>query len=202
MRKLLRKWYTWKHGRKFAKMGSHCRFTGKDLEVRGHVELGNACRFRNHVILRTHANGKIIFANHSGCSYFCIIEAEELVQIGSGTAITEFCVIRDTNHLVYGTDAHWVYTPHITKPVIIGDEVLIGSRSYIHPGVRIGNGAIIGVGSVVIEDTQVGPYEIWAGTPARKIAHRTEGVPAEKLAEAKALIEKYGVRTHRYGDLF
>ncbi len=201
MSSLLQRVRSWRHGLKFAKKGKHCRFQGRKLEIDGHVEVGNHCRFRDHVILRTHGNGKIIFANHSGCSYFCYIEAEELVQIGSNTAITEFCVIRDTNHMIYGTDHHWVLTPHITKPIIIGDNAFVGSRTYIHPGVTIGDGAIIGVGSVLIEDTQVGPYEIWAGMPAKKIAHRTQDVPPHKLKEAQERIAQEGLRQFRYEDL-
>jgi len=77
----------------------------------------------------------------------------------------------------------------------------VGSRTYIHPGVTIGDGAIIGVGSVLIEDTQVGPYEIWAGMPAKKIAHRTKDVPPHKLKEAEERIAREGLREFRYKDL-
>jgi acetyltransferase-like isoleucine patch superfamily enzyme len=203
MRKLMRRLRSWLHGFKFAKKGKGCRFQGTDLQIEGHVEVGSACRFRDHLIMRTHGKGKIVFGSHSGCSYYCIIEAEELVQIGNATAITEFCVIRDTNHLIYGTDAHWAFTPHITRPIIIGDNVFVGSRSYIHPGVTIEEGAIIGVGSVLIEGTHVGPYEIWAGVPARKIGHRTENVPPARLQEAQELLARDGVREDRYkGKLY
>ncbi len=198
MRKIWRRIRSWRHSLKLVKHGKDCRFQGAEFVVEGNVEVGDYCRFRDHVILRTHKKGKIVFGNHSGCSYFVVLEAENLIQIGNDTAITEFCVIRDTNHMIYGTDKHWDYTPHITKPIIIGSGVLVGSRTYIHPGVTIGDGAIIGVNSVLIEDTKVGPYEIWAGSPARRIAHRTEGVPPEKLKEAQELIEKHGLRTGRY----
>ena len=40
----------------------------------------------------------------------------------------------------------------------------------IKSGVEISDGAVIGMGSVVTKD--VGPYEIWAGNPARKIRTR------------------------------
>jgi acetyltransferase-like isoleucine patch superfamily enzyme len=202
MKKLALKLRSWWNGIKLDKKGRRCRFMGKEFVVEGHVEVGDYCRFRDHVILRTHKNGKIVFGNHSGCSYFVVMEAEQLIQIGNDTAITEFCVIRDTNHMVYGTDVHWDYTPHITKPVIIGSGVLVGSRTYIHPGVTIGDGAIIGAGSLLKEDTQVGPYEIWAGAPARRVAHRTEGVPEVKLKEAQELIAQQGLRKGRYEGKF
>jgi serine acetyltransferase len=40
----------------------------------------------------------------------------------------------------------------------------------IKSGVKISDGAIVGMGSVVTKD--VGPYEIWAGNPARNIRKR------------------------------
>jgi len=199
MNSIVRQWRTWRHGRKFAKKGRHCRFPAKYLEVDGHVELGDHCRFRNNVILRTHGDGKIIFGDRSGCSYYCIIEATRLVQIGSYTGIAEFTVIRDTDHLVYGTDAHWRYTPQIAKPVIIGESCLIGSSCYISPGVTIGDGAVIAAGSVVTKD--VGDYEIWAGVPARMLAHRTKNVVPEKLKQYEEMVARYGIRRDRYVNL-
>lgn len=198
MSSLVRMWRTWKHGRKFAKKGKGCRFPAPFLEVDGHVELGDYCRFRNHVILRTHEQGKIVFGTRSGCSYYCYVEATELVQIGNYTGIAEFTVIRDTNHDVFGTKDHWRYTPYIKGPIIIGDNVLIGSRVYIGPNVTIGEGAVVGHGSIVTKD--IGPYEVWAGTPARKIAHRTENVPESFLRRHQELVGMYGVKKDRYAD--
>ena len=58
------------------------------------------------------------------------------------------------------------------KPIVIGDDVWIGSRSLIMKGVHIGNGAIIAAGSVVTKD--VPPYEIWGGNPAHFLKSRLE----------------------------
>ena len=186
MNGITRAWRNLRHRRKFVKVGRNCRFTGDRLEVDGHVELGDGCRIRNNVVLRTKNHGKIVFGNRSGCSYFVIIEATTLVQIGDRTGIAEFTVIRDSNHLVYGTDANWRLTPLITRPVVIGNDCLIGSRCYIMAGVTIGDGAVIQAGSLVSRD--VGPYEIWAGTPARFLAHRTKSVPAAERERADRLI--------------
>ena len=49
----------------------------------------------------------------------------------------------------------------------IGNDVWIGSKCLIKGGVTIGDGAVIGMGSVVTHD--VPPYEIWAGNPAKFI---------------------------------
>ena len=50
------------------------------------------------------------------------------------------------------------------KPVIIEDDVWIGTKTILLPGVHIGKGAIIGAGSVVTKN--IPPYTIAVGNPA------------------------------------
>jgi acetyltransferase-like isoleucine patch superfamily enzyme len=52
----------------------------------------------------------------------------------------------------------------------IGNDVWIGARAIINPGINVGDGAIIGSGSVVTHDVE--PYSIVAGTPAKIINYR------------------------------
>lgn len=54
--------------------------------------------------------------------------------------------------------------------VLIGDRVWIGYRALILPGLKIGEGAVIGAGAVVTKDVE--PFAIVAGNPARKIGER------------------------------
>lgn len=56
------------------------------------------------------------------------------------------------------------------RPVIIGDDVWIGARVIILPGVKIGNGVIIGAGAVVARD--IDPYSVVGGIPAKLIKMR------------------------------
>lgn len=53
---------------------------------------------------------------------------------------------------------------------VIGNDVWIGQNSVILPGVKIGDGVIVGMNSVVGSDTE--PYTIIAGNPARIIRKR------------------------------
>jgi acetyltransferase-like isoleucine patch superfamily enzyme len=198
MNTIVRRWRFWKNSRKFVKVGRRCRFYGTDLDVEGHVEVGDYVHIRDHVILRTRYDGKIIFKDRSMVCWYCIIESGSLVEIGENTALAEHVTIRDGTHLIYGTKEHWRFTPHIMKPVIIGPNVWVGSHSYINYGVTIGEGAVIGVGSIVTKD--VGPYEVWAGVPAKYLAHRTDDVPPHKLAEAQELLAKQGTRPDRRMD--
>lgn len=62
------------------------------------------------------------------------------------------------------------YRSKVEKGIIIGDGVWIGHNVIILSEVTIGNGAIIGAGSVVTKD--IPPYAIAAGNPARVIRYR------------------------------
>ena len=53
--------------------------------------------------------------------------------------------------------------------VILGDNVTIGAKAVILPGVRVGDGAVVAVGAVVPKDTHIGPGELWGGIPARRM---------------------------------
>lgn len=50
-------------------------------------------------------------------------------------------------------------------------------------GVTIGDGAVIGAGSIVTKD--VGPYEIWAGNPAKLIRKRFDDETIKKLLKTQ-----------------
>jgi len=65
----------------------------------------------------------------------------------------------------------------------VGNDVWIGYRSTIMPGVSIGDGAIIASNSTVIND--VDPYTIVGGNPARPIKKRFSDSTIEKLISIK-----------------
>jgi len=65
----------------------------------------------------------------------------------------------------------------------VGNDVWIGYRSTIMPGVSIGDGAIIASNSTVIND--VDPYTIVGGNPARPIKKRFSESTIEKLISIK-----------------
>jgi maltose O-acetyltransferase len=64
------------------------------------------------------------------------------------------------------------------QPVYIGNDVWIGTRVIIMPGVKIGDKAVIGAGSVVTKDIPSGA--VAAGVPARVIKMRGKNSCLEK----------------------
>lgn len=91
------------------------------------------------------------------------------IRIGSFVMIGVDCRIYDWDfHPVSHLDRRNPLQPNIkTAPVLIDDDVFIGAGCLILKGVKIGQGAIIGSGSVVTKN--VPSFQLWAGNPARFI---------------------------------
>lgn len=99
------------------------------------------------------------------------IHSGSLIQIGNGTMIAWDCVILDRDYHGIGN------TQEALKPVIIGSGVWIGCRGLVMKGVTIGDGAVIGAGSVVTSN--IPPFTLAAGNPARVIREiKTAGIMA------------------------
>jgi len=60
----------------------------------------------------------------------------------------------------------------VTGRVRIGRRVTVGIMAVILPGCDIGDGAVIAAGAVLSKGARVGPGEIWAGVPARRVGRR------------------------------
>jgi len=97
----------------------------------------------------------------SGCS----ITAEKHIKIGNRVMIGSGVLIMDTDaHPLDAEERQKNFAPK-TAPVVIEDEVFIGTRAIILKGVRIGQGAVIAAGAVVTKDVPHG--SIAAGNPAK-----------------------------------
>ncbi|TWP45013.1 CatB-related O-acetyltransferase [Lentzea tibetensis] len=66
---------------------------------------------------------------------------------------------------------------------VVGNDVWIGYRAVIMPGVTIGDGAIIATGAVVTSD--VPPYTVVGGNPAKVVKERYPKADVERLLRVK-----------------
>ena len=112
------------------------------------------------------------------------------VTIGDECSIWFGAVLRgDVNTITLGNrvnvqDGSVLHTLYQKSTIEIGDDVSIGHNVTIHGAkihdmaligmgsvvlddAEIGQGAIIAAGSVVLKGTKVGPHELWAGSPAK-----------------------------------
>lgn len=93
-----------------------------------------------------------------------------LVSIGERVSIaTNVTLVADSNP----NNSRLAEEPYVkehlirTAPVVIEDDVWLGTNAVVLPGVRVGRGAVVGAGAVVTRD--VPPFTVVAGVPARPI---------------------------------
>ncbi|MBN1294594.1 MAG: acyltransferase [Candidatus Latescibacteria bacterium] len=113
----------------------------------------------------------------------CLISATGGVNIGNYTGIAEGCLIFTVEHRHYGAETIPVDDVRMIKPVWIEDFVWIGMKVSILPGVKIGEGAIVGLGSVVNKDVK--PLSVVMGNPIQVIGNRDKNSFDKMKAERK-----------------
>jgi acetyltransferase-like isoleucine patch superfamily enzyme len=97
------------------------------------------------------------------------IDAAQSVTIGAHTLLAPGVFITDhTHNAVRGVLLKEQGSR--SAPVVIGEDVWLGAKAVVLPGVTIGDGAIVGAGAVVTKD--VATHAIVAGVPARVIGER------------------------------
>ena len=121
--------------------------------------------------------------SHAQVGRFCSISAN--CAIGGGAhplSWVSTSPVFNKNRNIFGKSFSDIpYNPYET--VVIENDVWIGGNCCIKSGVHIANGAVIGMGSVVTKD--VGPYEVWAGNPAKRIKKRFDDTTIERLLASK-----------------
>lgn len=144
------------------------------------ISIGNNVRIGSDVVLSAHR----YFAGQKFSPTITIgdgvrlgkrihITAIDRISVGCGTRLGDDILITDNSHgggkgLADQLSMSPILRPLYSKgPVVIGENVWIGSNSAILAGVTIGEGAIIGTGAVITHD--VPPYGVAVGNPARVV---------------------------------
>lgn len=116
-------------------------------------------------------SSKVELGDNSGIGIRATISGKCIV--GNNVMMGPDCVIYSRNHEFSNLDIPMREQGYKEeKTVVIGDDVWIGGRVIILPGVHIGNHCIIGAGSVVTKD--IPDWAIAAGNPAKVIKFRNE----------------------------
>lgn len=145
-----------------------------------------AAALAHPVRLRTFGPGASIEIG-PGCqlSGTSITARSTVIRLGRQVMVGPNCIVVDSDF-----HAHWPPEARATepgmegdRPVTIGDYVWIGMNCLILKGVTIGEGAIIGAGSVVTRD--VPPFCLAAGSPARVLRCLKPGEGAQQQGTAE-----------------
>lgn len=93
-----------------------------------------------------------------------LITAHADIHIGDDVLIGPYVVINSGNHNYSDLIQPISSQGHKADPITIGNDVWLGAHSVILRGVKVGDGAVVAAGAVVIED--VPPRTLVAGIPA------------------------------------
>ena len=160
----------------FVKLGKGVKIEGyMEMPQRGRIlSIENNTRICRGVQLTIASGAALVIGESSFIGPQVRISCHENIVIGKNCLIAGSVSVHDNNHNFMNTDIPIVEQGFRFTPVIIGDDVWIGTRSIILPGVKIGSHSIIGAGSIVTKD--VPEWAIVAGNPAKLIRYRKEPV--------------------------
>lgn len=104
-----------------------------------------------------------------GCKFFADGGG---ITIGEGIIFAHDIQVMARNHVYDDSELQSVPYDcrYKNKKVVIGNFCWIGARATILPGITIGDGAIVGAGSVVVHDVPKGA--VVAGNPAKILKYR------------------------------
>ena len=111
----------------------------------------------------------ISIGDNSGLGVNCVVRGP--LKMGANVMMGPEVQIMTGKHNTTRTDIPMNQQGFLPlEEVVIGNDIWIGTKVIIMPGVTIGNGSIIGAGAVVTKD--VPDYAVVAGVPAKVIKYR------------------------------
>lgn len=139
-----------------------------DLVIGDDVMIDGKCNF--FFAVRYSQRPRLAIGDHTGIGHNCSFTIGKEIRIGKHCRFGSSVTIFDAPGHPADPDARLAGLPSDqdeVRPVIIGDNVWIGTSAIIFPGVTIGDGSIVAMGSVVM--TNVPPNTMVAGNPARQV---------------------------------
>ena len=137
------------------------------LQVGANVYIG-----RNTIL--SCKEGSILIDDYCNISANCSLLSETEIRLGKYCFLAGHCyLVAGGNHTFDDPSTPIMFQPSLTKGgIVIGEDVWLGAGVIVLDGVRIGQGSVVGAGSVVTEDLP--EFSVAVGSPARKIKDRRE----------------------------
>ena len=130
-------------------IGKDC-FLAENATIIGDTIIGDECSIWFNTVIRGDVNSIRIGdrVNIQDGSVLHSLYQKSTIEIGNDVSIGH-------NVTIHGAKIH--------------DYALIGMGAVVMDDAVVGEGAMVAAGSVVLSKTQIGPHELWGGTPAKFI---------------------------------
>jgi maltose O-acetyltransferase len=141
------------------RMGQECYYIDWIIWLNGNrIELGEKCNF----------------------NVGCYVNGYGGLVMGDRSGLGPFAMIHTANHIFEDPDVPILDQGHRAGPVTMGRDVWIGMGAIILPGVTLGDGVVVGAGSVVTKDIE--PWSVAVGNPAKPVKSRRKGETIQEAA--------------------
>jgi acetyltransferase-like isoleucine patch superfamily enzyme len=122
----------------------------RGVELKGNVQIGKNCLIRDNCVIASTSPGKI--------------------TIGDFTILAPDCYLRNSDHGFESINTPIRFQQKLVSDISIGEDCWLAHGVKVLKGVIIGNGCVIGAGSVVTKD--IPSYSLAIGAPAKVIKRR------------------------------
>lgn len=148
--------------------GAGVRCTGRPLITNdGYLRIGEGSVLRSAVLpveLSCGPGGRLEIGECAVINNGASIAATESIVIGARALIGPYVMINDTAY----HDLHERAVMPPPQPIVIEDDVWLGAKSTVLPGVRIGRGAVVSANALVTKNVE--EFTIVSGVPAAVVA--------------------------------
>ncbi|ADL55315.1 LbetaH domain-containing protein [Gallionella capsiferriformans] len=128
------------------------------------AKIGRGCHIYPSV--KVWAPWNLSLGKHVGIADGVTLYCMDKIRVG------DFAVISQGAHLCCGThDYNSENFQLIAKPILIGIHAWVCAEAFIHPGVVVPEGVVVGARAVVSKSLSV-PWAVYAGNPCRQVATR------------------------------
>lgn len=141
------------------------------------AKLGPDCHF--YPASRVWSPRNLVCADHVAAGDGVEIYNPSPMQFGSHVILSQDCYICGATH-----DYNDPAFPLIAYSMIIEPYAWICARASVAPGIRVGEGAVLGLGSVAVRDLE--PWTVYSGHPAEAIRKRERNEAVTPIAEKTA----------------
>lgn len=128
------------------------------------ANVGKGCHVYPGV--RIWAPWNVTFGEECGVGDGAILYSQARITLGKRAVISQGSHLCTGTH-DYESDGFELFA----KPITIGDHAWIAAECFVHPGVQVGEGTVVGARSVITKDLP--PWMVCTGNPCRPVKPRT-----------------------------
>lgn len=139
------------------------------------INIGCRSKIKRGTTIKSY-NGYVNIGNRVSIGENSILAGHGGILIGDATIIAGHCYISAANH-IFTTGNYIRFQGEEVKGIHIGSDVWIGGKVMVIDGVSVGNGAVIGAGSIVTND--IPPNSKCYGNPCKIVEKRKSWKPIE-----------------------